>query len=590
MYPSSARTESTKGNAPIIQPKLSLPFKHEMAGSAFSAVDPISSQETVPIFALSTREQKQDQGPSGNEIDDIANQATLPLPILKGISDQRQVIATTASSAAIAGMGDLTFAVFRYITNVVITNLVSVSIFGLYSIAYTSALIVGSIAVLGLDSTTVRFLSIYRARDEHNLAAGLIRFVLWMTLISGLLCGVLFYFSATVVAHVIYHKDAYALPLKEVTLLVPLISLQLVLGSGLQALKAIHWKVLVDRLIPPTLTLVLIVVFYLLGLRLDALILATICGFLASVITGQFLFRKASRRIVCDTVPGYEPKIWLRFALPMSFYVFIQIVMNSTDILFLTVFGTAAQVGLYSAADRASTFALMPLLALNTIFSPLIAEYYARGEHEQIASLFKVVTKWSFSLTLPVFLCFFVFHNAILSIFSKEYTSASIVLIILSFGYLANAAAGFAGGLLLMTGHPRVILANSAATIIANLGLAFFLVPRFNVIGAAVAATLALIILDVVYIIEAYWILKTHTFRLDMLKPVAAGGTASMVGLLLLRIIHVGFGYRAIFGALVLVILFMLVYVFVLSLLRFSKEDMMVFDAVLARIGKKKHT
>jgi len=81
---------------------------------------------------------------------------------------------------------------------------------------------------------------------------------------------------------------------------------------------------------------------------------------------------------------------------------------------------------------------------------------------------------------------------------------------------------------------------------------------------------------------------KMLIFRWDMLKSVVAGGVASMVGLLLLRVIHVGYGYRAIFGILSLVIPFMLVYVLVLAVLRFSKEDRMVFDAVLARIGKKK--
>jgi len=59
------------------------------------------------------------------------------------------------------------------------------------------------------------------------------------------------------------------------------------------------------------------------------------------------------------------------------------------------------------------------------------------------------------------------------------------------------------------------------------------------------------------------------------------------VGLFLLHVIHVGYGYQAIFGALGLVIPFMLVYVLVLALLRFSKEDTMIFDAMRARFGKK---
>ena len=93
---------------------------------------------------------------------------------------------------------------------------------------------------------------------------------------------------------------------------------------------------------------------------------------------------------------------------------------------------------------------------------------------------------------------------------------------------------------------------------------------------------------NVVCLIEVYWILKILIFRWDMLKLVVAGGVASIVGLLLLRVIHVGYGYQAIFGALGLVIPFMLVYGLVLTVLRFSKEDMMVFDAVRAKIDKKK--
>jgi O-antigen/teichoic acid export membrane protein len=549
------------------------------------------------MFAVSPTESQQQQKDMLLEamVEDIASQITLQLPVIRLTpekqtpSDQRQVIASTAGGAAVAGTGDLIFAVLRYVTNVVMTNIVSGSAYGTYAAIYTSAAIVGIVAALGLDSTMLRFLSIYHAKNEHGLAAGLVRFVVWMTLTSGLLCGILFYFSATAIAHLAYHKDAYALPLKEIALLVPLISLQLVFANGLQALKAIKRKVFVDRLIQPVLCLVFIGVFYRLGLRLEALILATICGYLASVITGHVFLRKASRQLVRDVSPRFEPKIWLRFALPMSFYALIQNILNSTDVLFLTAFATTTQVGLYAAADRASTFVVMPLFALNTIFLPLITEYYLRGEFEQLTSLSRVVTKWSFSLSLPIFLCFCIFHEAILSIFSKSYTAAAAVLIILSFGNLVNAVAGFAGGLLLMTGHSRVILANSGLTILVNIGLAFLLVSRFNVIGAAVAAALALVILDVAYIIETYRILKTHTFRWDMLKSVVAGGAASMVGLLLLRVIHVGYGYRAIIGALGLVIPFMLVYVLVLALLRFSKEDMMVFDAVQAKIGWKKH-
>ncbi len=560
-----------------------------------SAEKSIASFDTALMFTVRPGmiEQQQQDMLINAMVEDITRQATLHLPAIalapeeQSQSDQRQVITSTANNAAIAGAGDIFYAVMRFVINVVMTNLVSVSVYGIYTAAYTFVTIVGTIALLGLNSTMVRFLPTYRAKGEHGLAAGLIRFVVWMTLISGLLCGALFYLSANALAHLVYHQDAYVIPMREVALLVPLIALQLVLASSLQALKAIKWKVYVDRLIQPGLMLVLTVIFYQLGLRLEALILATICGYLASVITGQLLLRKASKPIIREIVPRFERKIWLRFALPLSLTSIIQNVLNSTDVLFLAAFATATQIGLYAVADRASLIVVMPSLALNVIFTPLIAEHYARGEHEQLASLAKLTTKWSFALSWPVFLCFCIFHEAILSIFSSGYTAAGIALMILSFGNLVDAGTGLTGSLLMMTGQASLLLVDSVVAIGVNVGLAFWLVPRFNVNGAAVAAALTVVILNVIALIEVYWTLKIVTFRWDMLKPVVAGGVASMVGLVLLRFIHVGYGYRAIFGALALVIPFMLVYVLVLALLRFSKEDMMVFDAVRAKFAKK---
>jgi O-antigen/teichoic acid export membrane protein len=559
-----------------------------------TAEEPISNLATVLMFATRPQDVGQQKDMYINSlVEDVTNHITLQLPAIVSETenrtqpDQRQVITSTASSAAVAGLGDLISSVLKYVTNVAMTNFVSQSIFGIYITVYAAATIFGSIIVFGLDLTTVRFLSTYRAKGERGLALGLIRFVVWMTLITGLLCGTMFYLSATVLAHLVYHQDLYILPLREIALLVPLIALQPVLASGLMALKAIKWKVYTDRLIQPGVSLVLMGIFYLLGLRLEALILATICGFLASVIVGQLFLGKASKFLVCDTAPRFELRTWLRFALPLSFNSFIQNILNSTDVLFLGAFASAAQVGLYAAADRVSFVVLMPLIALNTIFSPLIAEYYGHEEHEQLANLSKVVTKWAFSLSLPMFLCFCVFHEAILSIFSKEYTSAGIVLIILSLANFIAAGVGSTGDLLVMTGHTRVILANTVVSITVNIGLSFLLVPRFNVIGAAVASALGLAIPNIAGFFEVYWILKILTFRLDMLKSVLAGVVASLVGILLLHFIHVSYGFKAIIGILCLVIPFMLVYVLVLALLRFSKEDLMVFDTVRIRFVKK---
>ena len=162
-----------------------------------------------------------------------------------------------------------------------------------------------------------------------------------------------------------------------------------------------------------------------------------------------------------------------------------------------------------------------------------------------------------------------------------------MALIILSFGNLIGTGTAVNGNLLMMMGKTRVLLADSIATIVINVGLAFWLVPRFGVTGTAVATTLTVIILNVLAFIEVYWLVKVVTLRWDMLKSLIAGGIASLVGILLLQVIHVGYGYRAIIGVLALIIPFILVYALALKLLRLSEEDKVVFDAILVKFGKK---
>jgi O-antigen/teichoic acid export membrane protein len=273
----------------------------------------------------------------------------------------------------------------------------------------------------------------------------------------------------------------------------------------------------------------------------------------------------------------------------MFFNSMIRNILNSTDVLFLGIFATPGLVGLYGAADRVSYFVVAPLIALNVIFSPIIAEFHSRGEHKQLEHMFKIVTKWSFSLSWPVFLCCLVFHDAILGVFGEKYIAAGTVLIILAFGNLVDSGVGSVNYLLVMTGRPRLILANTVSSVIVNLSLALVLVPRYSINGAAWAAALTVIILNLVGLIEVYWIMRIHPYRWDILKPVVAGVIAALVGLALTQVIHVGFGHLAILGVLCLVTPFMLIYVSALALFRFDEEDMMLIEMVCAKFRGKKH-
>jgi O-antigen/teichoic acid export membrane protein len=530
-------------------------------------------------------------------IEDIAQRSTLTLPTVTRDAgqedqvDQHKDITATAKGAGLAGFVNLIVVALRYVTNITMTHMVSPAIYGAFSEVSTAVNLLGGLANLGFSGTQTYLLPAYRVKDERGLASGLLRFSTRITLIAGLLLGVLLFAFAPVIARGFYHAPSYELILRELAPLIPLIAVLLVFFSGLQAFKEIKWKVYVEICLPLT-TLIALVIFYLLGWSVVELSFSAIAGYICSVLMGWIVLSKIAKRFTGNAAPKYTLRPWFGFALPLLFSDQIFNIANTTDILFLSIFATPAQAGIYIAANRISNLVSMPLAALNVISIPLMTEYYAKGKHEQLESMFKLMTKWSLSLSLPVFLCCLVFGDAILGIFGAQYTTGWLVLVILCFGNLANTGTGAVLQLLSISKRLRVVSIDSITHLILNVGLAFLLVPRFNILGAALASVLVDIVSNGLGVIEVYWIMKLHPYRWDTCKPLLAGGAATLVGILLRHFVRLqpGLGGFAILEQLVLIIPFILVYVLMMMLLRFSEEDRIVFNAVLARFGRQRST
>ncbi len=559
----------------------------------------ISALDTAIMFAIRSRaiELQRPSVLAHTLIEDIAQRSTLTLPAVARDAeqadqvDQHKDITATAKGAGIAGFGNLMGVALRYIMNIAMTHMVSPAIYGAFGEVYAAVHLLGGLANLGFVGAVTYLLPAYRVKDERDLASGLVRFSTRIALISGFLFGALLFAFAPMIARVFYHAPAYELILRELAPLIPLIPLAFIYIGGLQAFKEIKWKVYIElglSLIP----LIALVIFYLLGWRLEALSFSAILSFVCSVLIGRMVFRKIVKRFTGNAAPRYMPRPWMGFALPLLFSEQIFNIANTTDVLFLSIFATPAQAGIYIAANRVSNIVIIPLGALNIIALPLMAEYYAKGKREQLESIFKLVTKWSLSLSLPVCLCCLVFHDAILGIFGPQYTTGWLVLVVLCLGNLVNVGTGLVLQLLSITRRMRIVSIDSITHLILNVGLSFILVPRFNILGAALAAALADVLVNGLCVIEVYWIMKLHPYRWDVYKPLVAGGVASLVGILLLRFVHLQpvLGRFALLEELGLIIPFILVYVMLMMLLRFSEEDRIVFNAVLARFGRQRST
>jgi O-antigen/teichoic acid export membrane protein len=127
------------------------------------------------------------------------------------------------------------------------------------------------------------------------------------------------------------------------------------------------------------------------------------------------------------------------------------------------------------------------LTSVSLMFSPFVADLHNRGETQRLDRLFKALTRWTLAATIPIFLVLAVAPETVLRVFGAEFSGGSAALLILLAGQFVNVATGSVGFVLIMVGRTGWDLVVYAGSLALNLGLAFWLCPRYGIEGAAVA-------------------------------------------------------------------------------------------------------
>jgi len=539
---------------------------------------------------------------SSEDGSDFVTLATIPLIVLRTISRQqgspqpvmKSEISEAAGSAAFVGVGNIGGSLLKYGGNLVIQRGFGAAAFGLYTLSMSVVNLVAAIFNLGLDDAMVRYVSIYRTKRQTGSLQGLSIFCTAIVGVTGILGALLVFFYAPFLA-AIKHSPGLTPLLQIMAPMVPLLCMQTIWISGLQGFKEFRWRVLLQRVLMPLILIILLLGSLIFFYNLAAIfIVALINALIGAVLSLSFYFRKVSS-IVTSGTEEYRLREWLSFAAPNLLTAVVDTVLESVDTLLLAYFAISnVALGQYAAAIKISGFILMPQVSFNAMFAPTIAELHAKGEQQKLAALFKIVTKWVITFSLPVFLIATLFSSSLLGISGGEFVSAWPLVIAFSVGNMVNISTGAVGYMLLMTGHSKISFLNSLAAVIVNIVLGIILTPRYGAMGVAIATGLAVCTVNLMKLLQVRFLVKMQPYRLDVLKPLGAGAISALLtgGLLyLLGIAHFSFQISRfhISFQLFLVPVFLVSYIGLLRLFKVSPEDKVVLDALRRKFrrGKK---
>ena len=222
-------------------------------------------------------------------------------------------------------------------------------------------------------------------------------------------------------------------------------------------------------------------------------------------ILSMVLWLNSSRKSASSELEIVSVSSMIKESFPMFLSGSLFLLMSWVDILMLGHFNGQTDVGIYTIALKLAGLTGLILFATNTILGPKISELYHNKNMQSLASTVQSAAKFTFLLTLPIFLFIICFPNFLLNIFGGEFGTimGKEALIILSIGQMINVFFGAVIYILDMTGKQIISRNILFFTAILNIVLNYLLIPNFGIKGAAIATAISIFcwtILGAIYV------------------------------------------------------------------------------------------
>lgn len=488
----------------------------------------------------------------------------------------RAALLSMARGAAIVFIGTLVGSGLKYTFHVIIGRSLGPGLFGLFVLGLTVFTLVEIMAQMGLPQGVVRYVALYQGQRDSARLKGVILLSARAGAVSGTVLGLGLFLASGYLAVRFFGQPELAPVIKIFAVMTPFSVPGTILLSGFQGLQVLEYRVLVGELVEPSLRIAgAVIAVWALGKRLPGVLWSYgLAAVLALLLAADLLTKVVPGLCRKDVRPLFEARRLMNFSWPLLFSGLLGQLLLVSDTFILGILGTSEDVGIYGAAQRTGLLANLIFLSFNAIFTPIVADYFHRENGRDLARLFKVVSKWTFTMTLPASLLLILLAKPILHLFGSRFIQGAGAMAVLAAGWLFHSAMGNAGAVLTMSGRPRWHMANFALFLALQISFNLVLIPRYGILGAAVGTAGSLALIDVITCLQVYLMLGHHPFRADELKPVLAGGAAWILTKLLMN--QVLPDDRGFLPLVLLGFFFLLVYAAVIFILGISEEERLV--------------
>ena len=379
------------------------------------------------------------------------------------------------------------------VTEALLSRILDRDQYGVYVIAFSLLSFASITATLGLHHTVLRFVAEALGIDKPARArAAITKVYRWAFVSCVVTMGLLALGPGAFLARRVWDAPELAGSMGALAVWAVLISFQTITSESFRGFKDLRFAALFGGVVTGLLNVAFLTLIFLgwghttIGVVLRVAVIAATL----SLGLGTFVLYRTKVRPLPRDPDAITNRELFAVTLPLWVVMFVNNFVLNADRWILGAFAGKEDVAIYGAAARLVLLVSQPLILINLLVPPYIAELYAKGETLRLERILRQTAALAGLPALVVLFLFIFFGGPVLgTVYPAAFAAGAPILAVLSVAKTINVLTGSAGITMAMTGHQNVMMRISVVAGVLSVAGCYFAAQRWGALGVAVAAS-----------------------------------------------------------------------------------------------------
>ncbi|MEX0995350.1 MAG: polysaccharide biosynthesis C-terminal domain-containing protein [Balneolaceae bacterium] len=407
--------------------------------------------------------------------------------------------------------------------------------YGLTRILLSASMIGAQFAHLGIRNTVIRFFPFFRNPDKNH--QGLLFLATIVPLAGFLVFSLLIWiFRDPIIG---FYADRSPLFVDFFYYILPITLFILyfeILNSYLRSLQDSTTGSFVNEIVLRITVILILGVYFFGGISFNAFILLfTISYGLQPVLMFRTLYNMGELKLT-PRFSFMKPRL-VRGMTSYGFYTLLggltTVIVWNVDIMMLGSMSGLDQTAIYAIAFYVGSVITVPQRAIDKIATPLIADYLQQKKWDQVKDIYQKSSLNQLLAGILILSLIWVNIDHILGLLPEVYSEGRWVVLFVGLGKLFDMATGTNGSIIITSRYYRFDLITNLLLVAFTIGTNLLLIPRYGIVGAAIATMLSIFIYNLIKFIFVWIMFSMQPFQLTAAWALFLGGVAMAAALAL---------------------------------------------------------